>query len=113
MGLDFSGSDAHWGYGSFHRFRCRLAQEIGIDLDHMEGFDGNLPWKNIIDPIVPFLNHSDCEGILTAKECSQIASRLRRLTENWEESDIDRRQALMLAVSMEECTSQNKDLVFC
>jgi hypothetical protein len=38
MGLDFSHTEAHWSYGGFNNFRTKLAAEIGIVLDIMQGF---------------------------------------------------------------------------
>lgn len=38
MGLDFNKSEAHWAYSGFNRFRVKLAEEIGVCLNFMEGF---------------------------------------------------------------------------
>lgn len=38
MGLNFSHCEAQWSYSGFHCFRKRLAKEVGIDLDEMQGF---------------------------------------------------------------------------
>src|SRR5229473_7322696 len=40
MGLGFSHCDSYWSYSGFHRFRRRLASEIGVALDAMDGFRG-------------------------------------------------------------------------
>lgn len=81
MGLGFNESDAHWSYSGFMQFRRRLAREIGICLDLMQGFRETnrevdcqkdfywlpkepLKWENIKDPIAEFLSHSDCDGQL-------------------------------------------------
>lgn len=114
MGLDFEGSKAHWSYGNFKRFRCRLALEIGIDLDQMAGFaekDG-ISWKDFTDPIIPLLNHSDCDGQLSPIECARIAPRLRQLIARWDDG-YDKRQAILLAEGMESCTEAGKPLFFC
>lgn len=42
MGLDFSHTEAHWGYIGFNHFRSRLAAEAGIALHCMEGFAANM-----------------------------------------------------------------------
>jgi hypothetical protein len=77
MGLDFAQSGAHWSYGRFMRFRTRLAAAIGIDLGRMEGFkeyldpinaDPPIPWSTVTDDLVSLLDHSDCDGVLTAEE---------------------------------------------
>lgn len=38
MGLGFVGAKAHWSYSGFNNFRRKLAMEIGICLDFMDGF---------------------------------------------------------------------------
>ena len=112
MGLDFCGSDAHWAYSGFHRFRVKLAKEIGIDLDNMAGFDGDLPWSEIIDPIKPLLNHSDCDGELTTDQCKGIWPRLRQLIASWPEEDYDKVQAKLLVSGMKSCAKSGTSLIF-
>src|SRR5665648_1219897 len=70
MGLDFSHSNAHWSYSGFYDFRRRLAQEINVDLEMMDGFGGDIPFDLIKDSIEPLLNHSDCGGGLTPSAVS-------------------------------------------
>lgn len=85
MGLDISpasgdGPTAHWSYGGFHDLRCWLAQQDGIDLPAMAGFtDHGLPWENVTTDLAPLLNHSDCDGELTAEECMQVLPRLKEI----------------------------------
>jgi hypothetical protein len=112
MGIDFSHCDAHWGYGGFNRMRTNIAALAGITLDNMEGFGGKIGWKNIVDPIKHFLNHSDCDGILTAKECEEIAPRLKELAAKLEDA-YDKTNALELARGMEEAASAGESLKFC
>jgi hypothetical protein len=125
MGLDFcwegddtidSNETAYWSYLGFHRFRKRLAEEIGVDLDKMEGFgeneDGAVPWSITDDPIVPLLDHSDCDGELTPDLCAEIAPRLRELVANWPD-DYDKRNAILLADSMDTCARLDVSLEFC
>jgi hypothetical protein len=111
MGVDFSHCDAHWAYSGFNRFRTRLAKEIGFDLDSMEGFGGTTKWETMADPIKALLNHSDCDGKLTPKECRQVAPRLRELVKNWDD-DHDKRNALELADGMESAAKESKSLQF-
>jgi hypothetical protein len=121
MGLDIYISKPErvtsWSYSYFHAFRRRLAREIGIDLDQMEGFvdprpEGGLAlavaaqsWDGIKDPIVPFLNHSDCDGEIGEQECEKIGPRLRELVQRWPADDPDRQQAEQLADAMEDVAS--------
>jgi hypothetical protein len=118
MGIDFSHCDAHWAYSGFHRFRVRLALEVGIILDSMAGFDSTpaKSWDDIEakdDPIVPLLNHSDCDGVLSPEECRSIAPRLRELVRNWPAEDYDRYQAEMLAEGMDSAAEEGVALEFC
>lgn len=117
MGLDFSPGCASWSYSGFHRFRTRLAAEIGVYLDEMEGFGGGKSWDDIHDAIVPLLAHSDCDGHLSPKVCATVAPRLQELVANWDDDDpeywYDKKQALGLADGMLECAKKNQRLVFC
>jgi len=74
---------------------------------------GPLKWDKIQDPIVDLLNHSDCEGHLTAGQCKKIAPRLRELIKDWNDEDYDKIQALKLAEGMEYCVKNKKELEFC
>lgn len=113
MGLDFKDSEARWSYSGFNAFRDRLAREIGIELKGMYGHGGILSWKNVTDAIVPLLDHSDCEGELSAKECKAVAPRLLELIRDWPEHDYDRVMATILAKDMQKLARKNKPLVFC
>ncbi|MGM0968897.1 MAG: hypothetical protein ACQEWR_10020 [Bacillota bacterium] len=55
MGLDSTHCEAHWSYTDFHDFRCKLAACIGMNLDEMDGFDGDIPFVNFTDDIIPLL----------------------------------------------------------
>lgn len=115
MGLNFRDSDVSWSYSGFNDFRRRLAASIGIDLDEMERFGGDQPWSTVDDPIVPFLDHSDCEGELTPEECLQVAPRLREIVTAWETESAanwDRSQALELADDMERLGKSGRPLEF-
>lgn len=116
MGIQFSHCDASWSYGGFDRFRHHLAEQIGIDLDKMQGFNhrriGVIPWDQVNDPIVPLLNHSDCDGTLSAKDCRTVAPRLRQLVNDWPVDDYDRVMALSLAEGMERAAKARQKLRF-
>lgn len=112
MGLDFSHTDARWAYSGFANFRRRLAKEIGMDLDAMEGFGGDIKFELFKDDIIPLLDHSDCDGELTVEECKKVAPRLRELVSGWEDDDYDKQKALSLAEGMELAASQGQPLEF-
>jgi hypothetical protein len=112
MGLDFAGSEAHWSYSGFNRFRRKLAQMINMNLDAMEGYGGNTSWDTITDDIKDFLNHSDCEGHLTPKQCRVIAPRLKELVKDWPDEDYDKITALILANDMLELVKKKRYLRF-
>jgi hypothetical protein len=111
MGLDFQRVelvrhrvDGSWSYTGFNDFRERLAKQIGIKLREMDGFcDSGKPWDEVTDDIAPLLNHSDCDGKLSASECERIAKRLRELVKNWDDGDYDKQNAVALADAMETC----------
>jgi hypothetical protein len=142
MGLHFSHGNAHWSYMGFMRFRTKLAAEIGVALRCMENFaftiygepcnelrlykhEGTHPptklvgiqpvikWSTVHDDIVPLLNHSDCDGILTPEECRRVAPRLRELVSRWPDDDYDKIQALLLADGMDAAAEANEPLEFC
>jgi hypothetical protein len=124
MGLDFAIRREEiidgpgWSCGGFNDFRCRLASEIGINLHDMQGFGsrgrgtGSQPWDTIDDPIVPLLDHSDCDGELSAEECREVAPRLRELIGSWPQGDFDRQCAETLADAMDEVARDELVLVF-
>jgi hypothetical protein len=98
-------------------FRKRLASSIGIDLEKMDGFTAaknsvGLPWDKIIDPIKPLLDHSDCDGELSAAACRVVAPRLRQLVADWPVDDYDKIMALRLADGMDAAGNENVPLQF-
>lgn len=117
MGLGFSHCDAGWAYSGFMRFRIKLAKEIGIELDKMKGFVGfdgkhGKTWDGLTDPIIPLLNHSDCDGDLSPEECKAIAPRLRELVAKWPDTDFDKLSAIELAEGMEVAAAADEPLEF-
>jgi hypothetical protein len=137
MGLGFSaeGYDnytaPHWSYSGFAEFRKKVANSIAIDLYEMQGFGkmhqidsgyykkGTIPWDDIKSPIKLFLNHSDCDGFLSAEQCGSIYPVLRTIVDLWEDSPIllysreDKQKGMALAAMMEYCSRNEKTLVFC
>jgi hypothetical protein len=89
----------------------RLAKEINMDLEQMEGFSGNRKFSEFTDDIIPLLDHSDCDGILTPDECKKVAPRLRELVKSWPD-EYDRNRALELADGMEQAAKSGEDFEF-
>lgn len=119
MGLGFGKQviehyDFGWSYSGFNRFRMRLAEESGIDLDKMDGFgEPYSSWDIVKSPIKALLNHSDCEGSLSYDDCETIYPELLKLIKGWPADDYDKRTATLLANAMKECADKSCDLVFC
>jgi len=116
MGIRFVPESASWSYGGFDEFRKRLAIEIGLDLDQMKGFGGDISW-DVADPITLLLSHSDCEGSLSPIECQQIAPRLRDLFSTWSselgtDEGYDKTNALRLVDAMQICVAEQIPLLF-
>ena len=125
MGLDLYVDGFHvarWAYSGFSRFRQRVAADIGINLAQMEGYVYNgIFWSTIEDALVPFLHHSDCDGVLSPEECERIAPRLKEIVSKWPENiehetefypDYDREQGLRLAAGMENAAKLGANLEF-
>lgn len=115
MGLDFNYSDAHWAYSGFNGFRAKLAKHIGIDWEKLFDTKDFSPLLNCKDPIIPLLNHSDCDGSMTPSVCGKVAKRLREIVKTWDDSIdnvYDKEQALKLAKGMDWCCRNKKRLIF-
>lgn len=115
MGLDFSHTEAHWTYLHFSEFRKSLATFEGIDLPRMKGYvaDGQ-PWETVTTPLVPLLDHSDCDGELTPDQCTQVAARLREVVEElWPAPSVHRENGLLLADGMDAAAQAGEPLEFC
>ncbi|AWN03857.1 hypothetical protein PBI_PEREGRIN_17 [Rhodococcus phage Peregrin] len=125
MGIDIG--QAHWAYGSFHRFRTRLAEAEGIDLNQMEGFQRPIgecarnSWTNDagedITILRPFLDHSDCDGELSWQECEQVVDRLAEILNEWakaseSEFDHDVYEGRVLVTEMRACINHKEALEF-
>jgi hypothetical protein len=105
--------DAAWSYTGFMHFRRRLAAQIDVDLDQMYGFGGEQrPWDTVDHPLVPLLNHSDCDGELAPDDCALVAPALRDAVTGWDEDDYDRVQALYLADLMERADRTGRPVRF-
>lgn len=117
MGLNFAKRiyeliDCSWSYSGFNAFRKRLAKEINIELDNMDGFGGDISWDTVNDPIKPLLHHSDCEGELSPDDCEIVYPRLLELVENWLDDDYDKINAIRLTETMKDCAADGCYLDF-
>lgn len=120
MGLNFKVNGeltkAAWSYSGFMVFRKRLATSIGFELEEMEGFsDGGKytrTWDEINDDLVPFLNHSDCEGELAPYDCMRVASRLNDILPGWPDDDYDKIMGKFLAAAMVKAANDGVPLIF-
>ncbi|MFE5472712.1 hypothetical protein [Bacillus safensis] len=72
-----------------------------MNLDEMEGFGGEIPFKNYQDDIIPLLEQPDSDSYLSPDVCQTVAARLRQLIHHWPDDDIDKMNALYLAEGME------------
>ena len=114
MGLDFSHGDAHWAYTGFMRFRQRLVSEaVGRMVDLRALYESGEYMKMLEkDDILPFINHSDCDGHLTKREIKSVIPRLEELTKKWDKDDFDKQQCLKLIDGMKECLLTGKKFKF-
>ncbi len=58
-------------YSGFAEDRERLAKLCGITLSEMVGFGGTTEWTED-EQFYELLDHSDCDGILTPRQCSRL-----------------------------------------
>lgn len=124
MGLSFQGSEAHWSYGGFNRFRQRLAEKVGLEWPEARAFiscspaareEDNARWQklqSLDDPIRDLLCHSDCDGELSPEQCATIAPRLKELVADWDANDFDKMQADLLVQGMLDCAESKEPLEF-
>ena len=106
-----------WDYGASQPLSEVYVREAhsGDDINEKGRLIGVQPvikWYNIDDAIVPLLNHSDCDGKLTIRECRKVAPRLRTLVEAWADDDYDKKMALRLADGMDEAVTNKKQFIF-
>lgn len=100
-------------YGSytwFSMFRHALARAAGIALKEMAGFGGKKPWRDVRDPLVPFLDHGDSEGELSPAKCAKVAPRIEALIDSLPEDYAN--DARDIAKGMRRCARAKKPLVF-
>lgn len=114
MGLDFSHCEAHWSYSGFNLFRRKIAS-IVMETENMIDnlYDDRLIFKYLsAEPIYPFINHSDCDGVLTPTELEQIIPQLEDAVNKLEDEDGDKYRGLELIKGMKEALKNNNNLEF-
>lgn len=79
MGLDTTHDAWHGTYSSFNKFRTEMAKLIGMDLQKMEGFGGNIPFNQFKDDLTILLDHSDCDGEISPEDRKKLSIRLDEL----------------------------------
>lgn len=96
MGLDTTHDCWHGAYSAFHRWRRKLAEVAGYGnlcdyagffipgryssaVDATPGLTEAKPWPDNGDVLIELLNHSDCNGHLSAEICGPLADRLEQL----------------------------------
>jgi len=90
MGLDTTHNCWHGSYSSFNSFRRELCCQIGINLYDLIGYGGNkMHEENIQHDIMPLINHSDCDGILTVEESKKVLKGLYIISSNLDEKKLD------------------------
>lgn len=76
MGLDVTHDCWHGSYGTFMEWRRALTNAAGLPpLEAIWQAKMNDP----TDPLFILLNHSDCDGMIAAKDCAPLARRLQEL----------------------------------
>lgn len=133
MGIDFTWKGreqkektASWAYSGFNRFRERLAEAVGIKLREMQGFTphnlkdqereewdrNSTKWDSVKHPLKIFLNHSDCDGQLSALRCAKMAPEIEKIIKTWDVHDYDRTMGEVLAKNMRRCAKLGVPLIF-
>jgi hypothetical protein len=84
MGLDTTHGCFNGPYSAFMRFRIHVAEAAGYGVDYY--------YKPYLtegdDPILILLNHSDCDGIIEAKDCAPLADAMEALLPKLETNNV-------------------------
>ena len=112
MGLDFSHGEVCWGYGSFTGFRASLCHFAGHG-NLWDYYSTKKSFDDMDDDLKFLLNHSDCDGELTVRECEKLIVRLGELVDKFDDEDYDKIKCGLFIEAMEEAVSKNEPLEFC
>lgn len=135
MGIDFRVAGLElpreicpsWAYSGFMAFRDRVLQYFGTSADELYRRPENAisttdpqptegPWTRVPADLFPFINHSDCDGVLTPDECRRVSAWLWRVVDSWPdtiETQYDRQMGLRLVSLMLICSISERTLEFC
>lgn len=135
MGIDFRVAGLElpreicpsWAYSGFNAFRDRVLRYFGTSADELYRNPQNAipttdtqptegPWSRVPTDLFPFINHSDCDGVLTPDECRRVSSWLWRVVDSWPdtvETWHDRQMGLRLVALMLICSNTGRSLEFC
>ena len=97
MGLNCTHGCYDGPYSHFNNFRRWVALQIGLHLDSMEGFGGDISFDITNHPIKPLLNHSDCDGKLTPDESRSIIEGAQMILNEIDVSDWNQWEVLLKA----------------
>jgi hypothetical protein len=115
MGLDTTFDCWHGPYSSFNRFRRTICKAAGMgDLDSYKGFGGDKEWPEN-EPITILLDHSDCDGEITAKDCAPLADAMEELLPELDDSDpclSDAKQAKQFIKGLRKAAKAKKPVEF-
>ena len=83
MGLTISHNAFAASYGTFRDYRIYLAKLTDINLKTMMGFGAKqaeaISWDTVDDDLKILLDHSDCDGEISVKDCILLKRRLVQL----------------------------------
>lgn len=84
MGLDVSvgeyGTEEYLSerlgsYRGYNQWRCKIASEMGFNLDEMVGFGGDIPWHK--EPFQLIIYHSDCDGWYSVNQLHKLLDEVK------------------------------------
>ena len=112
-----------YGFGAYKNLSYAFTARCGgneEDIPTLVAFsEASLPikWECLKpDPLLYLLNHSDCDGEITAKRSSRIADRLEELLLLWpEDTDMSKRLKLITVQFIKGCreaAAEGKPLLF-
>lgn len=111
--LTFSYGEAAWSYKGFERFQNKVYASMNMPSSTMEEA---YETGELIDidghPLLPLLEHSVCDGVLTVDEMRQMLPVLKRLISRWKDNDPDKQNGLDLIAGMKKAVQEGEDLRF-